>query len=68
MEILELLGEGAYMGAVHKAHDRELERDVALKLIAPGLPGNPKHSLVSSRNCSWRARSPTAMKERVPVG
>jgi hypothetical protein len=39
------------MGAVHKAHDRELERDVGLKLMAPELAGTPKHSLVSSRNC-----------------
>ena len=58
-EILQLLGEGG-MGAVYKAHDRELERDVALKLIRAELARNPeilqrfKQELILARQVTHR--------------
>ena len=58
-QILAVLGEGG-MGTVYKAHDREVDLDVALKLIRPEMAAHPiilarfKQELLTARQVTHR--------------
>lgn len=58
-EILQLIGQGG-MGAVYKAHDKEIDRAVALKTIRPNLAKNAdtlrrfKQELILARQVTHR--------------
>lgn len=58
-EIVQLIGQGG-MGAVYKAHDKELDRAVALKTIRPNLAKNAdtlrrfKQELILARQVTHR--------------
>jgi serine/threonine protein kinase/tetratricopeptide (TPR) repeat protein len=54
-ELLGLLGKGA-MGAVHRAFDPVLEREVALKVMLPRLASDPEHKRRFEREARAVAR------------
>ncbi|MDD5201068.1 MAG: DUF4019 domain-containing protein [Terrimicrobiaceae bacterium] len=55
LEILEFIGRGG-MGAVYKARQRELDRVVALKILPPGIGGDPAFAERFAREARALAR------------
>jgi len=53
--LLELIGEGG-MGKVYKAHDTVIGRDVAVKVLPPGLATEPGYEQRFRREASTAAR------------
>src|SRR5512143_4027444 len=54
-EVLDLLGKGA-MGAVYRAFDPVLEREVALKVMLPRIADDPEHKRRFEREARAVAR------------
>src|SRR5581483_2036966 len=55
LEILELIGRGG-MGAVYKAHQKQLDRIVALKILPPGIGDDPAFAERFAREARALAR------------